>query len=88
MRTLLTRILGYLNHLDNKISGRIHQLDNIIISCILYPFAAFFHPGLIWIAFTSMFYFSDYNLNFLVVYIAGVLLCLLTIFLLKKALKR
>ena len=88
MKSMLKRILGYLHHLDNKVSGRIHQLDNIIISCLLYPFAAFFHPGLIWIAFTSMYYFSNYNLNFLVVYVAGVLLCLLTIYLLKRTLKR
>jgi hypothetical protein len=88
MKNILKRIQGYLHHLDNKVSGRIHQLDNIIISCLLYPFAAFFHPGLIWIAFTSMYYFSNYNLNFLVVYVAGVLLCLITIYLLKRTLKR
>jgi hypothetical protein len=88
MKTFLQRILGHLNHYDNKISGRLHQLDNIIISCILYPFAAFFHPGLIWIAFGSMFYFSNYSINFLIVYIVGVLFCLLTIYLLKRTLKR
>jgi hypothetical protein len=88
MRTLLSRVLGYLHHLDNKISGHIHQIDNKIVSIILYPFAAFFHPGLIWIAFMSMYYFSGYNLEFLIVYIVGVLFCLMTIYFLKKALKR
>ena len=88
MKSLLKRILGYLHHIDNIVSGRIHQLDNIVISCILYPFAAFFHPALIWIAFTSMYYFSNYNLNFLIVYVAGVLLCLLAIYILKRTLKR
>ena len=88
MKTYLQRIIGYLRHLDHKISGHIHQADNIVISCILYPFAAFFHPQLIWIAFMCVYYFSGQNLNFLAVYIVGVLLCLLTIFMLKKSLKR
>ena len=88
MRTLFGRVLSYLHHLDNKVSGHIHQIDNKIVSIILYPFAAFFHPGLIWIAFLSMYYFSGYNLEFLIVYIVGVLFCLMTIYFLKKALKR
>ena len=88
MKNQLKRLLAYLNHIDNKVSGRIHQLDNIIVSCLLYPFAAFFHPGLIWVAFLTIYFFSHYNLNFLIMYVIGVLLCLLTIYLLKKTLKR
>lgn len=88
MNKALKKILGYFNHIDNVVSGKIHQMDNIVISCILYPFAAFFHPGLIWIAFGSMFLFSGYDYNFLALYVIGVLFCLLTIYLLKKTLKR
>lgn len=62
MKSLLNKILSKLKHFDHKISGYIHQLDNLIISCILYPFAAFFHPGLIWIAFSMIYLVSNYNL--------------------------
>ena len=88
MKTIFKKIISKIKHIDRIISGHLHQLDNIIVSCILYPFAAFFHPGLIWIAFGSVYFFSNYNLEFLTIYIIGVLLCLLTIFLLKKSLKR
>lgn len=88
MKSALQRTLLKLKNTDHKISGSLHQLDQIIVSFILYPFAAFFHPGLIWIAFLSIYYFSGYNFEFLAIYVIGVLLCLLTIFLLKKTLKR
>jgi hypothetical protein len=61
MKSIISKIISKLKHFDHKISGNIHQIDNIIISCILYPFAAFFHPGLIWIAFGSIYFFSNYN---------------------------
>jgi len=54
-------LLHSLTDFDHKISGKIHQLDNLIVTIFLYPFAAFFHPGLIWVAYSSVFIISDYD---------------------------
>ena len=51
-------ILDKINTVDQTISKKIHQADNIIITCFLYPFAAFFHPKLIWIAYSAIYILS------------------------------
>jgi len=43
-------LINKLNKIDKKISKIIHELDHTLPTFILYPYAAFFHPGLIWVA--------------------------------------
>lgn len=74
--------------LDKKISQPIIQADNMLVSVILYPFAAFFHPKLIFLAYFSVYYFSGYNTHATLVYLLGTGACLLTTFILKKITKR
>ena len=74
--------------LDHRISGTIHRSDNIIATVLLYPLAAFFHPGLIWIAYLSIYILSLYSLKLTAVYILGTLCCLITTTLLKRIAKR
>jgi hypothetical protein len=61
MKSIFKRILQALTNFDHKLSGKMHQLDNLLVTIFLYPFAAFFHPGLIWVAYSSIFIISDYN---------------------------
>jgi hypothetical protein len=77
-----------LHRLDQKVSMWIHDLDHLIPTYILYPFAAFFHPGLIWIPYLSILYLSNYDLGFTLLYVVGTLLCLIATTLLKKIAKR
>lgn len=77
-----------LHKFDNKISHWIHSIDHLVPTAVLYPFAAFFHPGLIWVAYLSVFYLSQYNIRFTLLYALGTLICLLITFILKKITKR
>lgn len=81
-------ILETLTKFDHKISTPILHLDKKFISWLLYPFAAFFHPKLIWLAYLIVFYVSGYKIHTTLVYLIGTGMCLLTTFLLKKFTKR
>jgi hypothetical protein len=80
--------LNELNKLDHKISKWIHRKDHLLISTILYPFAAFFHPALIWIAYLTIYLYSRSNLRFTAVYALGTLICLLITTIVKKIVNR
>jgi positive regulator of sigma E activity len=81
-------MLQKLNKIDQRISKWIHRKDHLISSVILYPFAAFFHPGLIWLAYLTVYLFSYQNLRLTVAYALGTLTCLLITFFIKKLAKR
>ena len=80
--------IGQLKSIDKNISRKIHELDHAIPTFILYPFTAFFHPGLIWIPYTSILYLSNYDLGFTFLYVVATLVCLIFTTILKKMLKR
>lgn len=73
---------------DRKISTPIIEFDHKIISFILYPFAAFFHPKLIWVAYALVYIVTGYDIPSTLLYLVGTGLCLLTTFILKKFTKR
>ncbi len=81
-------VLTYVSSFDQRISKPIISLDHKIISWILYPFAAFFHPKLIWLAYVLVFYYSGFNVHDTVIYVIGTGLCLLTTYILKRSTKR
>jgi positive regulator of sigma E activity len=81
-------VLHKLNKLDHHISKWIHRKDHFISTVILYPFAAFFHPGLIWLAYLTVYLFSYENLRFTGTYTLGTLACLLITTFIKKMAKR
>lgn len=81
-------VIKKLHKLDNKISHWIHSLDHLLPTAVLYPFTTFFHPGLIWVAYLSVYYLSQYNLRFTLLYALGTLICLIITFILKKITKR
>lgn len=81
-------LLHKLNKLDEKISKWIHRKDHILSTVILYPFAAFFHPGLIWLAYLTIYLFSHQNLRFTATYALATLICLLVTTFIKKVAKR
>lgn len=80
--------IARLHKLDHKISRWVHELDHLLPTAILYPFTAFFHPGLIWVAYLTIYYLSQYNLKFTLLYALGTLTCLLTTMFLKKVTNR
>lgn len=73
---------------DQALSKPIIYADNLPTSILLYPFAAFFHPKLIFLAYLSVYYFSGYDLHATLIYLMGTGICLLTTFILKKFTKR
>ena len=81
-------MLKAIGEVDRKISKPIIEADNVLVSIILYPFAAFFHPRLIFLAYFSVFYFSAKNIHITGIYLIGTGICLLTTFILKKITKR
>ena len=81
-------IFTKLHKLDHKISDKIHQLDHALPTYILYPFTAFFHPGLIWIAYLSILHLSHYDVGFTLLYMLATLICLVITTILKKVTKR
>lgn len=81
-------MLQSIANFDKKISTPIIELDKKIISWILYPCAAFFHPKLIWIAYVLVFYFSRYDTHTTLVYVIGTGICLITTTILKKFTRR
>lgn len=81
-------MLTKLEKIDKKISTPIINLDKKIISWILYPLAAFFHPKLIWIAYALIYYFSNRDIYITAIYLMGTGLCLLTTYILKRFTKR
>lgn len=81
-------ILNEMNKMDHKISKWIHRKDHLIITTLLYPFAAFFHPGLIWIAYLTIYLYSHGNVRFTAVYALGTLICLIITTIVKKIAKR
>lgn len=84
---LSTTSVSLLTTLDISLSHRLHNTDTLVLSCILYPFAAFFHPKLIWLAFVSIYYVTN-SISVMLVYIISTLLCLLTTTLLKRLISR
>jgi positive regulator of sigma E activity len=80
--------LQKLNKIDHRISKWIHRKDHLISTVVLYPFAAFFHPGLIWLAYLTVYLFSHQNLRYTGVYALGTLACLLITTFIKKIAKR
>jgi hypothetical protein len=81
-------LLQKLNKLDQRISKWIHRKDHLISTVVLYPFAAFFHPGLIWLAYLTVYLFSYQNLRYTATYALGTLACLLITTFIKKIAKR
>jgi positive regulator of sigma E activity len=81
-------LLQKLNKLDHRISKWIHRKDHLISTVVLYPFAAFFHPGLIWLAYLTVYLFCHQNLRFTGVYALATLACLLITTFIKKIAKR
>lgn len=81
-------LLHKLNKIDQRISKWIHRKDHFISTVILYPFAAFFHPGLIWLAYLTIYLFSNGNFRFTVAYAVGTLACLLITTFIKKIANR
>jgi len=81
-------VLESFNKFDRYISQEIHRRDHFLSTVILYPFAAFFHPGLIWLSYLAVFSLSHGNVRFTAVYALGTLLCLLTTTFIKKIAKR
>ena len=81
-------LINKLNKIDKKISKIIYELDHTLPTFILYPFAAFFHPGLIWVAYLLIYYFSNFDLRFTALYALSTLVCVILTTLLKKVAKR
>ena len=81
-------MLKVIDHHDRTISSFVIQSDDPVVSVVLYPFAAFFHPKLIFLAYASVYYCSNYHLPTTFVYVIGTLLCLITTTILKKIMKR
>ena len=81
-------MLGHIAKLDHKISTPIIQMDKKLVSWILYPCAAFFHPKLIWIAYMLVYYLSGYDVYTTLLYLLGTGMCLLTTYILKRLTKR
>ena len=81
-------MLGKIAELDRKISRPVIEADATLVSFVLYPFAAFFHPKLIWVAYLAVYFFSGRDLHATVVFLLGSGFCLLTTFILKKSCKR
>ena len=81
-------MLKVIDQCDKRISRSIIQTDAPIISGVLYPFAAFFHPKLIFLAYASVYYCSNYHVPTTFIYVIGTLLCLITTTILKKVIKR
>ena len=74
--------------IDHRLSSIFHRKDNFFLTVVLYPFAAFFHPGLIWVAYLLVYILSISNMHFTIVYAIGTLCCLICTTLLKKVAKR
>jgi hypothetical protein len=81
-------MLGHIAKFDHKISTPIIHMDKKLVSWILYPCAAFFHPKLIWLAYLLVYYFSGYHLYTTLLYLLGTGMCLLTTYILKRLTKR
>lgn len=81
-------LLEGFNKFDKSISKWIHRKDSLVPTVILYPFAAFFHPGLIWLSYLTVYVLSDGNTRYTTVYALGTLICLLGTTLIKKIAKR
>lgn len=81
-------MLQKLAQIDKQLSYYIINADNLPITIILYPFAAFFHPRLILFAYLAVYYFSRKDVHATFLYLLGTGICLLTTTLLKKMTKR
>jgi hypothetical protein len=81
-------MLSALINLDRKISLWIMDIDTGLVSKLLYPFAAFFHPGLIWIAYLSILYLSNFDLALTALYVLATLVSVIMTTILKKMFKR
>ena len=81
-------ILSEFKQIDVNISKHIHELDHPVLTYVLYPFTAFFHPGLIWIPYLSVFYLSTFDLEVTFLYLIATLVCLINTTLLKKIFRR
>ena len=81
-------MLDCIAKLDKKISKPLITMDNLLVTIILYPFAAFFHPKLIFLAYGSVYYLSGKDIRSTIVYAVGTALCLITSTVLKKLFKR
>lgn len=81
-------MLSALIELDRKFSLWIMDIDTGLVSKTLYPFAALFHPGLIWIAYISILYFSNIDLALTALYVLATLISVILTTILKKIFKR
>lgn len=81
-------MLGAIAEFDRSISQPIIAMDILPVSIVLYPCAAFFHPKLIWLAYTLVFLASGYDPHATIVYLLGTGVCLLTTYLLKRQTRR
>lgn len=81
-------MLSLLVDLDRRFSLWIMDIDTGFISTVLYPFAALFHPGLIWIAYLSVFYFSNYDLAVTALYVLATIISVIMTTILKRIFRR
>ena len=81
-------MLGHIAKFDHKKSTPIIHMDKQLVSWILYPCAAFFHPKLIWLAYLLVYYFSGSHIYTTFLYLLGTGICLLTTYILKRITKR
>lgn len=74
--------------IDRKLSRVVLDLDNPIVSAILYPFSSMFHPKMIGIPIFIVYYLSKRNLFDVALYAAGMLACLIMTTILKRKFNR
>ncbi len=80
-------MLKSISNFDRRMSAPIIHLDSKPATYILYPFAAFFHPKLIWIAYASVYLVSG-CVESTLVYLAATLFALICTTILKKITRR
>ena len=81
-------MLSALINFDRRLSNWIMSIDTGFTSKLLYPFAALFHPGLIWVAYLSILYLSDFDLAFTALYVLATLISVILTTILKRIFRR
>ena len=81
-------MLSTISNLDRRLSLWIMDIDTGFTSKLLYPFAALFHPGLIWIPYLSILYLSNIDLAFTALYVLATLISVILTTILKKIFRR
>ena len=77
-----------ISEVDKAVSRPLIKLDNLFVTILLYPFAAFFHPKLIFLAYFSVYWISGTDKYATIIYLIGTGICLITTTILKKILNR